>query len=164
MSQENQKELHTLEDCLLHCMIGGNSIASNIIGILGDPCKFKDHIEASDALYKAFPPKRAYEIYEQWLCWKSIMEARDAAEKILGHELEHSSKEQNHEALQFISNVIELKPDKKYLLVFKGNIPIASLNRVLDHLRSRGINGVGVALYGEDELQVIEVPDGGLTS
>ena len=61
--------------------------------------------------------------------------------------------------LQAVSNVIELKSDKKYLLVFKGDgITQQELGHILTGLRSRGIDSVGIALYDGQELTVIEVP------
>lgn len=62
------------------------------------------------------------------------------------------------EDLLFVSNTIELKPDKKYLLVFKGNMTIDQLNHVLEYLRSHGVHGVGIALRNGEEVQVIEAP------
>jgi len=63
---------------------------------------------------------------------------------------------EDQKPLQFVSNVVELKPDKKYLLVFKGDIPVDQLNRALDTLRSEGFHGVGIALREGQDLQVIE--------
>lgn len=63
------------------------------------------------------------------------------------------------EALKFVSNVIELKPDKKYLLIFKGNITVHQLNGVIDHLRAQGIHSVGIAINDGQDIQVIEAPD-----
>jgi hypothetical protein len=62
-------------------------------------------------------------------------------------------------ALKFVSNVIELKPNKKYLLVFKGNITVHQLNGVIDHLRAQDIHSVGIAIHDDQDLQVIEAPD-----
>lgn len=80
------KELNTLEDCLDHCMVGGNHIASNLIGLIGDPCKYKTCEEAQKGIAEHFP-HTWIGIYEQWCCWHSIMEARHAAEKILGRRI-----------------------------------------------------------------------------
>jgi hypothetical protein len=87
------EETSTLEDCLVECMIGGNSLASNLIGILGPGfhARFKDAYQAGEELHKTYPPDRAYEIYEQWLCWHALMKAQEAAEKILGRELKSST-------------------------------------------------------------------------
>lgn len=63
------------------------------------------------------------------------------------------------ESLKFVSNVIELKPDKRYLLVFKGNITVHHLNGIIDNLRAQGIHSVGIAIHDDQELQVIEAPD-----
>lgn len=96
-----RKDLSALEDCLVKCMIGGNSIASNLIGILGPNFgKFKNASEASEYIFKQGGGKdlsvissdaRAVEVYEQWLCWNSLRKAQDLAEKILGRELEAST-------------------------------------------------------------------------
>ena len=61
------------------------------------------------------------------------------------------------QALQFVSNVIELKPDKKYLLVFHGVNP-HMLGRVDSELRERGFHSLSIATYGDQKLQVIEAP------
>lgn len=88
------KKLDTLEDCLDRCMIGGNSIASNLIGILGPGfhARFKDASQAREELYAEYDEERAYEIYEQWLCWHALGQAKEAAEKALGRELRISPK------------------------------------------------------------------------
>jgi hypothetical protein len=93
---------------------------------------------------------------------------RDSATRLAGYDTatiqagkgDRAMNEENLklEDLLFVSNTIELKPDKKYLLVFKGNMTIDQLNRVLDYLRSHGIHGVGIALHDGQELQVIEAP------
>jgi hypothetical protein len=41
--------------------------------------------------YETYPPERAYEIYEQWLCWKAMREARALAENALGREIQSST-------------------------------------------------------------------------
>lgn len=61
------------------------------------------------------------------------------------------------QALQFVSNVVELKADKKYLLVFK-NIPFEVLERVSDMLHICGFDCFCIALYDGDDLKVIEAP------
>jgi hypothetical protein len=60
--------------------------------------------------------------------------------------------------LQFVSNVIELKPGHKYLLVFKGDISQTQLDHAMARLRASGIESVGLALIEGAELDVIEVP------
>lgn len=60
-----------------------------------------------------------------------------------------------NEPLKAVSNVIELSPDKEYLLVFEG-VGRDGMHRVLDHLKARGIRGFGIALYEGQSLQVIE--------
>jgi hypothetical protein len=65
-----------------------------------------------------------------------------------------------NEPLKGVSNVIELKPGYKYLLVFKGpRLTAKSLHGVQEVLSELGIKGVSIALAMEDELQVIEVPE-----
>lgn len=65
---------------------------------------------------------------------------------------------QDLEAIKFVSNAIELKPDKKYLLVFKGDITVHQLNGVIDHLRAQDVHCLGIAIHDNQELQVIEAP------
>jgi hypothetical protein len=60
------------------------------------------------------------------------------------------------EALQFTSNAIELKPDKKYLLLFK-EINYHQLNHINDYLRSQGLHCICIGTLGQD-VQVIEAP------
>jgi hypothetical protein len=62
------------------------------------------------------------------------------------------------EALQFVSNVIELKPDRKYLLVFNG-LSMHQLNVVQDALRSHGFDCLCLNLPKGDDLQVIETSE-----
>jgi hypothetical protein len=87
-NEGEKRELSTTEQCLVHCTIGGNGIASNLVDIIGDPNQFKDAEQAKKVLHAMYPDARAKEIYEQWLCWHCIKEARDAAEKALGRPLE----------------------------------------------------------------------------
>ena len=62
--------------------------------------------------------------------------------------------------LQAVSNVIELRPGKKYLLVFKGDgLSNEALKEVLTGLRAQGIDTIGLALDDGQELTVIEVPE-----
>ena len=61
------------------------------------------------------------------------------------------------QALQFVSNVVELKQDKQYLLVFKGVNPF-QLNAVDKALRERGFNCLSIVVYGDQDVQVIEAP------
>jgi hypothetical protein len=60
--------------------------------------------------------------------------------------------------LQAVSNVIELKPGHKYLLVFNGGISQTQLDHAMARLRASGIESVGLALIEGAELDVIEVP------
>lgn len=70
---------------------------------------------------------------------------------------EEQGKSNDLEALQFVSNVIELKPDKKYLLAFKG-LTHDQLDQIHEALRRRGYDCFCIALYEGQELQVIEAP------
>lgn len=59
------------------CMVGGNSLASALIGALGGdmPSQFENSDQALEALWG----KRADTddmLYEAWTCWKVMMEAR----------------------------------------------------------------------------------------
>lgn len=61
--------------------------------------------------------------------------------------------------IKAISNVIELKPGKKYLLVFKAKEPEAYMDqahRFVEMLQTRGITGFGIVLKKGDEIEVIE--------
>lgn len=62
-------------------------------------------------------------------------------------------------ALQFTSNVIQLEPDKKYLLVIRGMaMNHYELERIHGALRARGITNLVLSLPEEADLDVIEVP------
>jgi hypothetical protein len=82
-------ELKTLEDCLDRCMVGGNHIASNLRAFI-NPTIYKTCEEAQKGIAEHFP-HTWIEIYEQWCCWHCLMEAREAAEKILGREIASTS-------------------------------------------------------------------------
>lgn len=57
--------------------------------------------------------------------------------------------------LQLVSNVIELKPDKKYVLIFK-NAALDQLGHINDVLRQHGFDCVCLRTF--DDVQVIEAP------
>jgi len=62
--------------------------------------------------------------------------------------------------LKAVSNVIELKPGHKYLLVFKGaHLTARSLHEMSEALNGLGVKGISIALDMEDDLRVIEVPN-----
>jgi len=63
--------------------------------------------------------------------------------------------------IQAVSNVIELKPDKKYLLVFKGEgITYEQLQEFMRRLATEmRLQCVGVLLKKDAELTVIEAPE-----
>jgi hypothetical protein len=63
-----------------------------------------------------------------------------------------------NEALQAISNVIELKPDKFYLFVFKGSFNYHEMEYLAKTLYNEGLHGISVAIQDEQSLEVIEVP------
>ncbi len=59
---------------------------------------------------------------------------------------------------QAVENVIELKPDKKYLLIFKG-VTLTQLEAVIKRLRAEGItNCMGIAIQDGQEVQIVEAP------
>ena len=77
----------------------------------------------------------------------------------LGNLLSGSQDSKQAKTLQAISNVIELKPDGKYLLVFKGDFTREQLAHALTMIKATGIQQiVAIVLHGEQELEVIEVP------
>ena len=65
--------------------------------------------------------------------------------------------------IKAISNVIELKEGKKYLLVFITDDDSAKMKmellEVLEDLKSKGIVNVGIAMKPTDKLEIIEVPN-----
>lgn len=66
----------------------------------------------------------------------------------------------NEEPLKAVSNVIELKPGHKYLLVLKGDhIDQFAGERANVLLREMGIESIYAVIGSNDDLQVIEVPD-----
>lgn len=65
------------------------------------------------------------------------------------------SQKANLEALQFVSNVIELKPDKKYLMIFDG-LNYHQLNAINDVLRARGFDCLCITTFEGQEVKVIE--------
>ncbi len=56
------------------------------------------------------------------------------------------------------SNVIELKPDKRYLLIFKGERISGEVSGIMDMLHDLGVRGVGIILQPGQDVQVIEAP------
>ncbi len=61
--------------------------------------------------------------------------------------------------LKFVSNVIELKPNHKYLLVFKGDITRDQVDHATALLQARGIRAVSLRIGSDDNVDVIEVPE-----
>lgn len=62
------------------CMIGGNHIASALIGAIGPG--FPERFTSTDQALEELWGKRADTddmVYEVWQCWRSIMEARTLA-------------------------------------------------------------------------------------
>ena len=60
--------------------------------------------------------------------------------------------------LKATSNVIELKPDKKYLLIFKGcSVSQAQVIKLKTILANMGITGLCVTIDDDTDLEVIEV-------
>jgi hypothetical protein len=65
-----------------------------------------------------------------------------------------------NEPLKAVSNVIELKPDHKYLLVVSGeNVTDASLQEITRMLNEQRIGGVIIHLAKGQSLEVIEAPE-----
>jgi len=63
------------------------------------------------------------------------------------------------EALKATSNVIELKPGHKYLLVFRGGVSSEDLKMTQKYLSEMGISSLSISLEGDVELSVVDVPD-----
>lgn len=59
--------------------------------------------------------------------------------------------------LLFVSNTIELKLGKKYLLVFKGATR-QQLEGVMRALGQQGVDCVGIGLRDGQDVQIIEAP------
>jgi hypothetical protein len=63
-------------------------------------------------------------------------------------------------AIKAISNIIELKPGKEYLLVFKMDTPREHLMQdiwgLIEGMKQEGITGLGVALKKGEDLEMIE--------
>ena len=59
--------------------------------------------------------------------------------------------------IEAVSNVIEMKPDHTYLLVFQGVQPHEA-EQVLRMLRAVGINVLSVGLADGESVQVVELP------
>lgn len=63
------------------------------------------------------------------------------------------------EPLKAVSNVIELKPGHKYLLVLKGDhIDQFAGERANVLLRGMGVESIYAQIGSNDDLQVIEIP------
>ncbi len=77
-----------LQEALDKALIGGNHIASNLIGLLGAGKEFPDFHTSFDEARKILASRPEHTVdwmneYEQWCCWKSCMDARSMAEKAL---------------------------------------------------------------------------------
>lgn len=63
-----------------------------------------------------------------------------------------------HMILKATSNVIEIKPDKQYMLIFKSNyIKQDTLEVLAKGLKAVGIKGFSCVLQHDDELQIVEM-------
>ena len=75
-----KKRIKDLEDALELCMIGGNHIASALIGRGVSPSEYTNFSYALERLAvvtdQRIPPD--FTNYEMWCCWKCIMTARMA--------------------------------------------------------------------------------------
>lgn len=61
------------------------------------------------------------------------------------------------EFLQAVSNVIELKPDKRYMFVFSG-VSREAANHILSRLKAIGITAFALSLSEGESVQIIEYP------
>lgn len=59
--------------------------------------------------------------------------------------------------LLFVSNTIELKSGKRYLMVFRG-VTVNQLNNIIKALGEREVECLGIALHDGQDLQIIEAP------
>lgn len=60
--------------------------------------------------------------------------------------------------LQFVSNVIELKHDKQYIFVFKGDISFEQIMQMGGDMSKAGFHGFAIILQDGQDMQVIEAP------
>jgi len=81
-----EEKLGVLCDAFDWCLIGGNSLASNLIGLLGAGFCFYTRDSIKEACKRIYGEKGWIEVYEQWCCWKALMEARDKVENALGQD------------------------------------------------------------------------------
>lgn len=84
----DRERIAELQKALEMALTGGNHLASNLINLLGAGDGFPDNIISFDEGRKRLYHKRQYVVdwsneYEQWCCWKSLMDARAIAEKAL---------------------------------------------------------------------------------
>lgn len=78
-----QHEATRLREALEKCFIGGNSLASVIINwMLPAGYEKWSYENASGYFYEKYDEETAYEYYETWLCWKSLMDARTMVEAL----------------------------------------------------------------------------------
>lgn len=57
------------------------------------------------------------------------------------------------------SNVLQLEEGKQYLFVFKDARQEA-IHHAMQMLRTRGIHCIGMATYADEELTIVEMPEG----
>ena len=62
------------------------------------------------------------------------------------------------EPLHAVSNVIELQPDKRYLLIFRGDVEAEEIEHMLTMLASLGIRSLGIGRRRGQEIEVIALP------
>lgn len=87
---DDKQKIQALCKALDTALIGGNHLASNLIGILGAseknfPLKGTDHEKVRIVLSERFP-HTWIGIYEQWCAWNCCMQARDIAEEAMGRD------------------------------------------------------------------------------
>jgi len=63
------------------------------------------------------------------------------------------------ELLHAVSNVIELQPSKRYLLIFKGDTEIEEIEHMLTMLAGLGILSIGIGIRRGQEVEIIALPD-----
>ena len=70
-----KSEIEALDAALYGCMVGGNHIASALIGRLGP--SFNENYPPTANHHEVLERMGAGDTYEMWCCWAAIMRARD---------------------------------------------------------------------------------------
>ena len=99
------------------------------------------------------------EMLEGYKAYKGTMPFAEYAQAYLHKRNPRWNYHENINPLQATSNVIELKPGHKYLLVFKSHtISQNAVEFFNGRLREMGIQCVSMMLNKEQSVEVIEVP------